>query len=171
MSQVEYVEKAFNRFNMHDAKPINTPLVSYFRLLKEDSPKIEKKNDYMSRVSYASVIDSLMYVLVNTRPNITQTVGVVSRFMSKPRKMHWEAVKYVLRYLKGTTNTSLSFGGKEIQVQRYVDSDLSGDKDNSTTGYVFTLGDTAASWVYQLQKIVTLSSLEVEYIAATEASK
>ena len=55
----------------------------------------------------------------------------------------------------------------------YVDADLAGNVDNrkSTTGYVYTLGGTAVSWASQLQKIVSLSTTEAEYVAVTEASK
>ena len=54
-----------------------------------------------------------------------------------------------------------------------MDSDLAGDIDSrkSTTGYVFTLGSAAVSWVSRLQKIVTISTTEAEYVAATEACK
>ena len=45
------------------------------------------------------------------------------------------------------------------------------DIRRSTTGYIYTLGGTAVSWVSQLQKDVALSTTEVEYVAVTEASK
>lgn len=87
--------------------------------------------------------------------------------MSKPKRMHWEVVKWILR---GTTDTALSFCGKEVQLQGYIDSDLSRNKDKrSMTRYVFTFRDTTVNWISQLQKIVTLSSTVAEYIA--EASK
>ena len=85
LSQSEYVKKILNRFNMNEAKPVSTPLGSHFKLSKEQSPKIEEERDHMSKVPYASAIGSLMYVMVCTRPNITHAVGVVSRFMSRPR--------------------------------------------------------------------------------------
>ena len=85
LSQSEYVKKILNRFNMNEAKPVSTPLGSHFKLSKEQSPKIEEERDHMSKVPYASTIGSLMYVMVCTRPNITHAVGVVSRFMSRPR--------------------------------------------------------------------------------------
>ena len=83
------------------------------------------------------------------------------------------AVKWILRYLKGTTNQALCFGGSNISLQGYVDADMAGDKDNrrSTTGYVFTIGGTAISWVSKIQSVVALSTTEAEYVAATEASK
>ena len=85
LSQSEYVKKILNRFNMNEAKPMSTPLGSHFKLSKDQSPKIEEERDHMSKVPYASAIGSLMYVMVCTKPNITHAVGVVSRFMSRPR--------------------------------------------------------------------------------------
>ena len=60
-----------------------------------------------------------------------------------------------------------------MKLQGYVDADFAGDIDSrkSTTGFVFTLGDTAISWASNLQKIVTLSTTEAEYVAATETGK
>ena len=101
LSQSEYVKKVHNRFNMNKAKPVSTPLGSHFKLSKEQSPKTEEERDHMSKVPYASNIGSLMYAMVCTRPDIAHAVGVVSRFMSRPGKQHWEAVKWILRYLKG----------------------------------------------------------------------
>ena len=48
--------------------------------------------EYMSHVPYASAIDSIMYVMVCTRPNISHVVSVVSRYMDRLRKIHWEAM-------------------------------------------------------------------------------
>ena len=93
--------------------------------------------------------------------------------MSNPGKLHWEAVKWILRYLKGTSTMALSFGRSQLSLQGFVDSDHAGDMDDrkSTTGYVFTLGSAAVSWVSRLQKIIALSTTEAEYVAITEASK
>jgi hypothetical protein len=75
--------------------------------------------------------------------------------------------------LRGTANHALCFGGLETVLQEYVDSDMEGDKDSkrSTTGYVFTIGGTTISWISKLQKVVALSTKDVEYVAAIEASK
>ena len=83
------------------------------------------------------------------------------------------AVKWILKYLRGTTNQELCFGGSNIALQGYVDADMAGNRDNrrSTTGYVFTVGGTAVSWVSKIQSVVALSTTEAEYVAATEASK
>uniref|UniRef100_A0A2N9EJ65 protein-serine/threonine phosphatase n=1 Tax=Fagus sylvatica TaxID=28930 RepID=A0A2N9EJ65_FAGSY len=149
LSQTEYVKKILSRFSMDEAKSVSTPLGSHFRLTKDQSPKTEQEQAYMSKVPYASAIGSLMYAMVCTRPDIAHAVGVVSRYMSNPGKQHWEAVKWILRYLKGTLGTSLCFTGADMKLTGYVDSDLAGDVDTrkSTT------------------------EAEAEYVAVTEAGK
>jgi hypothetical protein len=67
----------------------------------------------MSRVPYSSAVGSLMYAMVCTRPDIAHAVGVVSRYMKNPGKEHWEAVKWIPRYLRGTTTHALCFGGSD----------------------------------------------------------
>ncbi|RVW63090.1 Retrovirus-related Pol polyprotein from transposon TNT 1-94 [Vitis vinifera] len=109
--QEEYVKKVLSRFNMVGAKPV---------------------------ISYASTIGSLMYVMACTRSKIAYAVGVVNRYMSNPGKQHWEEVKWILRYLRGTAGRK------------------------STIRYVYTLGGTAVNWISKLQKIVTLSTIEAK---------
>jgi hypothetical protein len=75
--------------------------------------------------------------------------------------------------LRGTATHALCFEGSDIVLQGYVDSDMVGDKDSRrrTTGYVFTVGGTTISWISKLQKVILLSTIEAEYVVATEASK
>lgn len=103
--------------------------MGHFKLSKEHSPKFLEKIDYMSKVPYTSVVGSLMYDMVSMRPDIAHSVGVVSRFLSKLRKMQWKAVKWILRYLRETSKAALIFGGSGLNLQGYVDSNLSGNFD------------------------------------------
>ena len=173
LSQSEYVKKVLSRFNMNAIKLVSTPLGSHFKLSKEQSPKTEEERDYMSKVPYASAIGSLMYAMVCTKLDIEHAMGVVSRFMSRSGKQHQEAVKWILRYLRGSSNTCLCFTTASLKLQGYVAADFVGEINSrkSTTGFVFTLGGTAISWASNLQKIVTLSTIEAEYVAATKTGK
>ncbi|KAJ0714724.1 putative RNA-directed DNA polymerase [Helianthus annuus] len=175
LSQEKYIGKVLERFKMNDerTKPRNTPLGSHFKLTKDQSPKSDKERAEMLNVPYASAVGSLMYAMVCTRPDIAHAVGVISRFMSDPGREHWEAVKWLLRYLKGTSRMGLCFKGKDAILRGYSDADLGGCKKTfkSTTGYVFTVGGTAVSWMSRLQKSVALSTTEAEYMAIAEASK
>ena len=158
---------------MQNAKRVSTPLASHFKLSKEMCPKTQKAMDYMSKFPYASAVGSLMYAMVCTRLDIAYAVGVVRRYMNNPRKEPWMEVKWILRYLRGTTYQELFFGGSNITIQRDVDVDMAGDRDNrrSTTRYVFTIGGITISWVSKLQSVVALPTAEAEYVAATKASK
>jgi hypothetical protein len=173
LSQGEYIEKVLERFRMKNEKPVSTPLANHFKLTKEMCPKTQEEIEYMSRVPYSSAVGSLMYVMVCTRPDISHAVGVVSRYMKNLGKEHWEVVKWILRYLRGISTHALCFEGSYIFLQGYVDSNMAGDKDSrrSTTWYVFTIGGTTVSWISKLQKVVSLSTTEAEYVVATEASK
>ncbi|XP_073046052.1 secreted RxLR effector protein 161-like [Primulina eburnea] len=130
----------------------------------------------MKRVPYASAVGSLMYLMICTRPDLAYSVSMVSRFMAHPGKEHWMALKWILRYIKGTMYKGLRYRGDTVDgnvIKGYVDSDYAGSIDTrkSLTGYVFTLNDTAISWKATLQPVVALSSTEAEYMAVTEAFK
>ncbi|PWZ27601.1 Retrovirus-related Pol polyprotein from transposon TNT 1-94 [Zea mays] len=96
--------------------------------------------------------------------------------MHNPGKEHWNEIKWILRYLKGTSHFELLFNKnsmKEIGVMGFVDSDFDGDLDKrrSISGYVFSLCSSAVSWRASLQSVTALSTTEAEYVSATEGVK
>ncbi|KAE8731199.1 SWI/SNF-related matrix-associated actin-dependent regulator of chromatin subfamily A member [Hibiscus syriacus] len=177
LSQKEYLRKVLKRFGMNEkSKPVSTPLASHFKLDASMSPKDDAEREYMSKVPYASVVGSLMYAMVYTRPDISQAVGVVSRYMHDPGKEHWEAMKWILRYILNTVDIGLVFQQDKQDGQcvvGYCDLDYAGDLDKrrSTTGYVFTFAKAPVSWKSTLQSTVALSTIEAEYMAVTEVVK
>ncbi|GKE17459.1 hypothetical protein Tco_1425036 [Tanacetum coccineum] len=108
---------------MKDAEARCQPLGDHFKLSKKQAPKTEASRRRMAKVPYASAVGSVMYDMVCTMPNIAHVVGVVSRFMSSPGKEHWEAVKWLLRYLKCTLKATLCFSKKEVVLEGFSDSD------------------------------------------------
>ena len=133
----------------------------------------EQDKEEMKKVPYASVVGSLMYAMVCTRPDIAHAVGVVSRFLANPGKEHWMAVKWILRYLRGTSKVCLFFGNGKPMLDGFTDADMAGDVDSrkSTSGYLMTFAGGAVAWQSRLQKCVALSTTEAEFIAITEACK
>ena len=131
------------------------------------------KKKYMSRVPYENLVGNLMYPMVSTRPDISHAVGVVSRFMENLVEEHWREGKWVLRYLRGTSDHCINFDGHEGSVYRYVDANYVGDLDKrrSTIGYVFTLACGLISWMSKLQKTEALSTTKAEYIATSDSYK
>ncbi|XP_069147987.1 secreted RxLR effector protein 161-like [Solanum lycopersicum] len=104
-------------------------------------PQYMDEVEHMSKVPYKSAVGSIMYVMVCTRPYISQYVSVLSMYMEYPGKRPWEAVKWILRYPKGAPDVGLTFWKNvSISILGYVDSDYAGDLDRrTTTGYIFNL--------------------------------
>lgn len=169
LSQEKYIEKVLQKFRMDKAKVVSSPLASHFKLSKNQCPSTDDQKRDMANIPYASAVGSLMYAMVCTGPDLAHAVGVVSRFLSNPGKEHWNAVKWIMRYLRGTSKLKLSFGMENVQLVAYSDSDLAGDIDTrkSTSGYLIKLCGGAVSWKSRLQ----VSTTESEFIAVTEASK
>jgi hypothetical protein len=116
----------------------------------------------------------MMYVAVSTRPDIAFAVGHLTGFLDCYNFDHWRAAVRVLRYLKGTRTLGLVLGGTaDIALKGFSDSDFANDlaKRKSVMGYTFSLGSGAILWASRRQKVVTVSSTEAEYIAASEAAK
>ncbi|KAJ4705025.1 Retrovirus-related Pol polyprotein from transposon TNT 1-94 [Melia azedarach] len=151
LSHKGYIQKILSRFGMFTTKPIDTPSAANAHLSVAFAPKSVEEKEYMSRVPYASAVGSLMYAMVCTRPDLAQSISVVSTF-----------------------DVGLIYGGDtQCLVTRFSDSDYAGDVNSrrSMTGYVFTLGSSVVSWKATLQPTVTFSTTEVEYMALTEATK
>ena len=127
------MQKVLQRFNINgDMKSIRTPLVPHFKL----KATIVDEREYMTRVPYASAVGTLMYVMVCTRPNLSQAVSMINRYMHDLNKGYWEAVKWVLWYIKSNIDIGLvtekdSTGKQECF--RYVDSIV---QETSTNAYL-----------------------------------
>ncbi|GAA0150103.1 hypothetical protein LIER_37064 [Lithospermum erythrorhizon] len=156
---------------MTSANPIDTPNASNAYLSMAFAPKLSKEKQYMSRVPYANVVESLMYSMVCTRMDLAHVVSAVSRFIGEHGKEYWQVVKSIFRYLKGTSDVGLSYGrDSQCIIYRYFDSNYVGDVESrrSMTVYVFTLGRYVVSWKATLQSTLTLLTIEVEYMALTK---
>jgi len=109
-----------------------------------------------------------------TRPDVSHALSLTSRYQSDPGEEHWTAVKNILKYLKRTKDMFLVYGGnEELVVKGYVDASFNTDPDDSKSqsGYVFILNGAAVSWRSSKQSTVAASTLEAEYMAASEAAK
>ena len=174
LSQERYIKQVLRTFNMEESKAVVTPSNSLFKLRSLRPEEIEAERDAMDTVLYASAVGSLMYAMVGSRPDLGYAIGVVSRFMANPGRSHWEAVKWILRYLNGASNVCLTFTKtKEFDIEGFSDSDYSADLDKrrSVSAYVFRVGGNTVSWRSCLQQVVALSTTEAEYMALAEATK
>lgn len=167
VKQSGYAKKVLSQFGMEDCNSTRIPMQPRSNLHKDQD------GEPVDATEYRRLVGSLRYLL-HTRPDLSYSVGVLSRFMERPTLMHQNASKQVLRYLKGTIHLGLFYprGGGEEVLTGYSDSDLAGDQDDrkSTGGMVFYLNEAVISWSTQKQKTVALSSCEAEFMAATAAA-
>ncbi|GKE07739.1 retrotransposon protein, putative, ty1-copia subclass, partial [Tanacetum coccineum] len=155
VSQSGYVQKILNNYRVDNGKSVSMPLGAHFKMSLKDCPSSDWDLERMSKVPYANVVGSLMYLMVCTRPDIAYAVSIVSRYLANP---------------------GLVYGrdqGKHADVDGFVDADYAKDPDEgrSITEYVFMVRGCVVSWKATLQHVVALSTTETEYMALTEAVK
>nr|GEV45067.1 retrotransposon protein, putative, Ty1-copia subclass [Tanacetum cinerariifolium] len=132
VSQSGYISKILNNFRIDNGESVQMPLGGHFKLSLKDFPIRDCDVERMSKVSYANAVGSLMYLMVCTRPDIAYAVSIVSRYLANPGKNHWEPVKWILKYLRGTAKVGLIYGtnrGNHKDVTGFVDSDCAKDPD------------------------------------------
>lgn len=115
---------------MKSAKPVGTPLAGHFKLSSTQSLSSEREKKEMVKTPCALAVGSMVYVMICMRPNIAYTAGVVSRFIVNHGKEHWAALKWILRYLRNTSNICISFENDKPKIKGFKDADLGGDMDS-----------------------------------------
>lgn len=167
LKQTAYARNFLEKPGMEGCNPTKYPMEPKLQLDKDEKGKL------VNPTELKSMVGGLRY-LVHTRPDIAFVVRIVSRFMEKPMVTHLNAVKRILRYVKGTIHHGLVYsrsnGNNRLTV--FSDRDLAGQTDDrkSTGGMAFYLNESLITWVSQKQRCVALSSCEAEFMAATAAA-
>jgi hypothetical protein len=174
LSQSTYLDKVLKRFKMEDSKRGSLPIMKGVSLSVTQCPPTEKEKSVMSNIPYPSAIGSIMYAMLSTRPDMALALSLMSHYQSNPGMSHWSAVKNILKYLRNTKDMVLVYGGceEELSIKGYVDAsfDTNLDDSKSQIGYVFMLNGHAVSWKSCKQDLVAQSTMESEYMAASEAT-
>nr|GFA31851.1 zinc finger, CCHC-type [Tanacetum cinerariifolium] len=165
-SQSSYINKILKETSMTDSNDTKIPMDPGTKLVKaEDGNSVDA-------TYYRSLIGSLRYLL-HTRPDLSYSVGLLSRFLQDPKDHHLKAVKQVIRYIKGTKEHDIIYkkeGG--CKITGYSDSSygINTDQGKGTTGIIFYFGESPITWCTQKQPTMALSSCESEFMAATGAA-
>jgi hypothetical protein len=170
IDQEFYIDNMLKRFNMFECKTVNTPMVT-----EPKGEEKEKEKRKFDTTMYQSAIGSLIYLSIATRPDIAYAVNQAAQAMQSPDEDDWKKVKRIFRYLKGTKTLKLKYS-KNIEKENttgYSDASYAENRKDrkSTSGYIFLKANGAISWKSKKQPIVSLSSMEAEYIALTSAAK
>lgn len=150
-----YFDRLLEAYGMKDANSAPTPCVDY----------LDSNNDLDVR----PIVGSLLYPVRLCRPDLSFSVGIVSRHASESLS------KRILRYIRGSTSLGLVFpiGGSSLEIIAYVDSDWAGDVSDrkSISRYAVFLGGCLVSWSSKKQTSVALSSCEAELMGLKEVCK
>ncbi|XP_071580046.1 uncharacterized protein [Temnothorax nylanderi] len=146
-------------------------------LLNKERQKVENFEDVSNCVyqkNLREAIGSLMFLMVATRPDLAYIVSVLSQFSEMPDESHWNGIKRIFRYLKGTIDHGIVFGQfKDNNLVAYSDSDWAGDVNTrkSTTGWLCLLNGGPVAWLSRKQSSIALSATEAEFIALCSVTK
>jgi hypothetical protein len=174
VSQTNTIRTLLERAGMLDCNPAPTPCQAGIVFTKTDCPETpnpESSTDFRRLIALANFISNW------TRPDITFTVNKLCKYMSNPGPVHWQALKHLLRYLKGTLHLGLFYNfGAESEVKGlhgYTDASYADcpDTSKSTIGYVFYYGGAILSWYSKLHTFVTTCTNHSEYAALAHGAK
>ena len=172
LHQSRYTQRVLERFEMESSKPVASPMD---KSRKSKQPESFSGSDKPALdVPFRSVIGSVMYMMIGSRPDLSFAIGKLSQHLEKPLQEHWLAAKRLLRYISGTRHYGIMLGVEQnFSLVGFSDSDWAGcpESRKSTSGFVFTLAGGAISWKSKKQSVIALSTCEAEYIAASLACK
>jgi histone deacetylase 1/2 len=166
--QQKYVTDLLRRTNMHNAKPVCTPMATTEKLSRYDGEPLSAADI----TKYRSVVGALQYLTL-TRPDIAFSVNKVCQFLQAPTDVHWIAVKRILRYLRHTSALGLFIQrSSSLLLSGFADADWAGCPDDrrSTGGHVVFLGGNLVAWSSRKQPTVSRSSTEAEYKSVANAT-
>lgn len=164
VDQAAYIRRVAERFGAQGRRTPTIPM--------GERPVAARDGDKVTEQPYAELIGSLQYAATCTRPDVAYSVGALAQYLQKPTDEHWRDAMRVLRYLLGTADKRLVFGGSaSLSPSIFSDADWGGDADDakSVSGFLASVGDGApVTWASRKQREVTLSSMESEFIALVQ---
>jgi len=166
--QNQYIQQLLERHGMGDCNLVTMEMDTSVKLTS-----ITKNEASTDPTEYASIVRGLTFVAYVIRPDIACVVGQLSQFLNNPSTTHMHPAKGILRYLQGTSTLGITYRPPPLRLQGYSDANWGGDMDTrrSTTGYIVMLNNGAIAWKSRRQPTVALSTMELEYMALTDATK
>lgn len=169
LNQSAYINKMASDFGLKDAKDAKTPMeVNY--------GKTDSTTPLDNNVKYRRLIGRLLYLSVNSRPDISASISILAQKVSEPTNEDWNQLKRVVKYLKATHKLRLRLSNiqsKNLALYGYADATWADDRieRKSNSGRIIHFNGGTISWSCNKQNMVASSSCEAEYISLCDASK
>lgn len=163
LNQRKYTLDILASAHMSDASPVSTPLDINNILSMHSGTTLTKPTEY------CTLVGRLQYLTL-TRMDIGYAVNKLSQFMHRPTTLHWQALKRLLRYLKGTVDLGLMLHvNSPFNLHAFSDADWAENRDDytSTGAYIVYLGRNPISWSSRKQTTVACSEAEYRSVAQT----
>ena len=165
--QRRFIDSVLRRFGMEGCNGAWVPLETRPSVTFDPLPAADQQ-------TFQSLIGSIMYIMLGTRPDLAYTISALSKFSASAGHEHLQQAKRVLRYLQQSRSVGLAFvQNDDKELLGYSDSDWAGDVGDrkSTGGFLFLLSGAPICWKAKKQTIVALSTTDAEYVAASEACR
>jgi hypothetical protein len=174
LTQRPYWEHVLNRFSLENVTPRTVPLPVGLVLDSDMSPQNESERREMDDKPYRSILGTIMWGQLATRPDLSFTVALLARFQENPGIAHWRMLLHVVGYIKNTLDYGITYSRDyDLSPTAYVDADFGGCRDTrrSTSGYVVLMAGGAVSWSSKRQPTVALSTVEAEYVSISRCAQ
>lgn len=171
--QESYISEIFNRYSNFNVPITSLPISKGMVFSKSDCPATNPELEEMSGYPYRNVLGCLSFISNRTRPDISYAVNILSQFQSSPGIKHWTALIKLLGYVNKTRDYKLNLTCHNSQIITYSDADFAANRDDRTSlgGQLVLLNKSPIGWRTFKEKCVSLSTMEAEFVAMTEATK
>tara|TARA_B110000259_G_scaffold155361_1_gene176432 strand:- start:260 stop:1501 length:1242 start_codon:yes stop_codon:yes gene_type:complete len=165
------IKRTLEKFGLADARPSMYPF--------EPGNALKLPDECDNNLPFLNLLGELRYHARSTRPDINTALSVLGRFSAKHQTVHFDALKRVARYLKGTPSDALilqkGVGGANgsLRLSMYVDASYAScpDTGRSIGGHVVCLNGNVVMAVSRRQDTVACSTTEAEIIAFAEGCR
>ncbi|GJP55917.1 hypothetical protein CLOM_g14932, partial [Closterium sp. NIES-68] len=191
LHQGQYIHTLAEKYSLQEEQTVVTPLPSEFKLIKAAEGEGVECEDQRQ---FQSMVGSLLYAAVHTRPDISFAVGQLARVVQNPTEEQYGAAERVVRYLKSYPTVGVKYSasaqlrqkGVEVLKEKgeqlgegkvflscFADATWASEHEDSSSvgGYICMVGGGPVSWRSKKQSETALSSMESEYMAMFHAAK
>ena len=164
--QAGYIEHMKKQFQDGSSRAKATPMPSGAMLDSEGPPG--------DMDTYRTIIGSVLFAAIGTRPDISTAVSILSRSVQAPTKAHVAAARNIVGYLAATSTLGVSYPAEEeLRLEVYCDASFAGDESGrkSRTGWVILINGAPVAWKSALQPVIAHSTAESEYIAMSDGAR